>query len=224
MATRSLVIFAVDGALVDNAHLRAQVWSDVLADFGYRVDPPTAARRFSGRDDRAVVASVEAELGRPLGRDVLAAYNRRLAEIYRRELTSVRDVLGTIRRLRRPVCAVSGAERDSARLALEVAGLWPVVAPNLFTASHVTNPPPASDLYQCAAAQMGVPVGRCLLVDANETGVRGGRAAGMTVFGFAGGGHREPPAQAERLRAAGAQLVFDRMSELAPLTHARAAA
>jgi len=223
MATRELVLFAVDGVLVDNVEPRARAWSDTFTSFGYRIDPATCARRYTERDDRSVVASVEAELGRPLGDAPLDAYRRRLALAYGRELTAVRDVLGTIRRLRRPICALSGAERDSARLALETVGLWPVVAPNLFTTSQVTNPPPAADLYQFAAAQMGVPVGRCLLVDGSESGVRGGRAAGMAVFGFAGAGHREPQAQAERLRAAGAHLVFDRMSELAPLLHARAA-
>jgi hypothetical protein len=46
----------------------------------------------------------------------------------------------------------------------------------------------------------------------------------MTVYGFAGAGHVDPDRHGERLRAAGAHLVFDRMSELAPLMGSRAAA
>jgi len=46
----------------------------------------------------------------------------------------------------------------------------------------------------------------------------------MTVFGFTGAGSADPRRHGERLNAAGAQLVFDRMSELAPLMRARAAA
>ncbi len=221
MTTRELVIFAVDGVLVDNVQLRARAWTDTLAAFGYRIDPATAARRVAGRSDRAVLASVERELGRPLGEAVLPTLERRLTDAYRAELRPVADVLGTIRRLRRTVCALSGSSRTTARVALETAGLWDAIAPNLFSTETVAKPPPAADLYQFAAAQMGIPVGRCLVVEGSENGVRGGRAAGTTVYGFAGAGHLGPDAEARRFHAAGADLVFDRMSELAPLIRSR---
>lgn len=224
MTTRELVIFSVDGVLVDNAHLRARAWTETLAAFDHRLDEASVARRLDGRGDRAMLASVERELCRPLGEAALPTLERRLGDAYRRELHAVTDVLGTIRRLRRPVCAISGASRNLARLALESAGLWETIAPNLFTTEQVGNPPPAADLLQFVAAQMGMPVSRCRLVDASENGVRSGRAAGMAVFGFAGASHVAPERHGERLRAAGAHLVFDRMSELAPLMGARAAA
>ena len=224
MSTRDLVIFNVDGTLVDNAHLRARAWTETLAAFGHRVDEDTITRKLDGCGDRAILASVERELGRPLGEAVLPTLERRLSDAYRSELRPFSDVLGTVRRLRRPVCAVSGASRGLARLALETTGLWDVVRPNLFTTEQVGKAPPAAELVQFVAAQMGVPVSRCLLVDATENGVRGGRAAGTTVFGFAGAGTVDRERHARRLHAAGAQLVFDRMSELAPLTRARRAA
>ena len=224
MTTRELVIFNVDGTLVDNGQLRARAWTATLAAFDHRVDEATVARRLDGRGDRGLLASVERELGRPLGEAVLPTLERRLGDAYRGELRAVPDGLGTIRRLRRPVCAISGASRNLARLALECVGLWETIAPNLFTTEQIANPPPAADLVQFVAAQMGMPVHRCRLVDATENGVRSGRAAGMTVFGFAGAGHVDPARHGRRLQAAGADLVFDRMSELAPLMGSRAAA
>jgi HAD superfamily hydrolase (TIGR01509 family) len=224
MSTRDLVIFNVDGTLVDNAELRARAWTETLAAFGHRIDEDTAARKLDGCGDRAMLASIERELGRPLGDAVLPTLERRLSDAYRSELRPFTDVLGTLRRLRRPVCAVSGASRGLARLALETTSLWDVVRPNLFTTEQIAKPPPAAELVQFVAAQMGVPVSRCLLVDASENGVRGGRAAGTTVFGFASAGTVDRERHARRLHAAGAHLVFDRMSELAPLTRARRAA
>jgi len=224
MTTRELVIFGVDGVLVDNAHLRSRAWSETLAAFDYRIEPAAVARRLDGRGDRAMLASIERELGRPLGDAVLPTLERRLGDAYRCELRPVHEVLGTIRRLRHTVCAISGASRNLARFALETAGLWDELRPNLFNTEQVAKPPPAAELPQFVAAQMGIPVSRCLLVEASENGLRAGRAANMTVFGFTGAGSADPRRHGERLNAAGAQLVFDRMSELAPLMRARAAA
>lgn len=223
MTTRELVIFGVDGVLVDNAEPRTRAWTDTLAAFGHRVDPVAVARRLDGRGDRSMLCSIERELGRPLGEAVLPTLERRLQDAYRRDLRPVTDVLGTIRRLRRPVAAISGATRGSARCALETTGLWETISPNLFTTEQVASPPPSAELLQFVAAQMGVPVSRCTLVEASENGVRGGRAAGMTVLGFVGAGHVDRDTQARALSAAGAKFVFDRMSELALLSSARAA-
>jgi beta-phosphoglucomutase-like phosphatase (HAD superfamily) len=221
---QELVIFTVDGVLVDDGALRARVWTDTLAAFDHRLDAATVARRIEGRDDRAVLASIERELGRPLGEAAVATFERRLGDAYRRDLRATADAVGTLRRLPRPVCAIAGASRASARAALESAGLWAPIAPHLFTTDQVANPPPAGELPQFAAAQMGAPVGRCVLVAASETTVRGGRAAGMAVMGFAGAGHVVPEVQARKLAAAGAHLTFDRLSELPPLLRARAVA
>ncbi len=220
---RELGIFAVDGVLVDNGSIRTRVWAETLAAFGHRVDLAAVARRVEGRDDRSVLASVERELGRPLGEAAMATFERRLQDAYRWEARAVNDALGTLRRLHRPVCAISGGSRASARAALESVGLWDTISPHLFTSDHVRNPPPAGELVQFVAAEMGAPVSRCVLVDASESGVRAGRAAGVTVFGFAGAGHVVPDTHARKLAAAGADFTFDRLSELAPLLRARAA-
>ena len=53
----------------------------------------------------------------------------------------------------------------------------------------------------------------CIVVEDSITGVHAAVAAGAVVLGFTGGPH-SPPDQAERLREAGARLVFGSMAEL----------
>jgi beta-phosphoglucomutase-like phosphatase (HAD superfamily) len=77
----------------------------------------------------------------------------------------------------------------------------------IFSAQDVTNGKPAPDIFLHTAAQMGASPQRCLVVEDTTIGVQAGRAAGMTVLGFA----RFTPADA--LTAAGA-IPFIEMRRL----------
>jgi beta-phosphoglucomutase-like phosphatase (HAD superfamily) len=68
-------------------------------------------------------------------------------------------------------------------------------------------------VYLAAAAALGVPPGRCAVIEDTVTGVTAGVAAGATVFGYSPpeAGHDAPGA----LRAAGATWIFDDMAQLA---------
>jgi beta-phosphoglucomutase-like phosphatase (HAD superfamily) len=59
----------------------------------------------------------------------------------------------------------------------------------VYSAALVKNAKPAPDLFLHAAAAHGVPPVRCLVLEDSEMGVRAARAAGMTVWHFAGGAH-----------------------------------
>jgi len=72
---------------------------------------------------------------------------------------------------------------------------------------------PAPDLFLFAAEKMGIDPKRCLVIEDSPVGIKGAKAAGMTVFGFAGAAHAGP-GYAEMLDLAGANMVFREMFAL----------
>ncbi len=58
---------------------------------------------------------------------------------------------------------------------------------SVFSALQVSRGKPAPDLFRYAAAQLGVPARRCVVVEDSQYGVAAARAAQMPVIGFAGG-------------------------------------
>ena len=72
---------------------------------------------------------------------------------------------------------------------------------------------PAPDLVLYAARKMGVRPEGCVVIEDSLAGVTGARAAGMLVLGFVGGTHCAED-QSDKLRGAGAALVFDSFRQL----------
>jgi beta-phosphoglucomutase-like phosphatase (HAD superfamily) len=83
----------------------------------------------------------------------------------------------------------------------------------------VSRGKPFPDLFLHAANEMGHAPETCLVIEDGVAGVIAGRAAGMRVFGFTGGSHCDHE-HADRLKTAGAELVFSNMRELGTLIHA----
>ena len=111
----------------------------------------------------------------------------------------------------------SSSHPDRIHRSLELVSLLDHFVPNLFSASMVDRGKPAPDLFLLAAAKMAVDPGRCLVVEDSAVGVHAGKAAGMTVFGFAGASHVRPDTHIPRLQAAGADAVFAEMPALVGL-------
>ena len=135
---------------------------------------------------------------------------------YADELGPIPHIGEAIAAIDLPKCVASSGTPEKIRHGLTCAGLYDVLAPNIFSATQVTRGKPAPDLFLFAAEQMNIAPAQCLVIEDSVPGVTGGRAAGMTVLGFHGGSHCGA-GHAELLRAAGAAVTFDDMRQLPDL-------
>mgnify|MGYP000991018694 FL=1 len=140
----------------------------------------------------------------------LGERDRAAFQIELRPLAGVAEMLPA---LTLPICVASSGALEKIRCNLALTGLLQYFEPHLFSAEMVAHGKPAPDLFLFAAASMGLPPERCVVVEDSVAGVQAARAAGMGVLGFCGGGPARP-GSAAALRAAGARCVFDRMAEL----------
>ena len=81
---------------------------------------------------------------------------------------------------------------------------------------HVARGKPAPDIYLHAAAAIGVPIERVLIIEDSPVGVTGAVASGARVLGLAAGRHCGPDHEA-RLRAAGAPVVVHDFESIAAM-------
>jgi HAD superfamily hydrolase (TIGR01509 family) len=80
-----------------------------------------------------------------------------------------------------PVCVASSGIPKRIRTSLRIVGLLARFDPHLFSATMVARGKPAPDLFLHAASNMGIPPGRCLVVEDSVAGIQAALAAGMTA-------------------------------------------
>ncbi len=215
-ASFDLVIFDCDGVLVDSEVISCRAHAEILTRHGYRITADQVLDRFLGMSDREARLTIESELGRALPADFETQMKQAALRHYAHDLRNIPHIGKTIAAIDLPKCVASSGTPEKIRHGLETAGLYHLLAPNIFSATQVRNGKPAPDLFLFAASHMATPPGRCVVIEDSVPGITGARAAGMTVLGFHGGSHCRPGYE-DILRAAGAAATFDDMRQLPDL-------
>jgi HAD superfamily hydrolase (TIGR01509 family) len=203
-----LVIFDNDGVLVDSEPIANQVLADLLTGYGRPTTFEDSVNTYLGGTLQHVREIVEPGLGRPLPADFEDSYHERLFARIRTELTAVPGVREALDELELPVCVASSGAHPRIEMTLKTVGLYDRFAGHIFSADDVARGKPFPDLFLYAAEQRGTAPDRCLVIEDSPYGVTAGKAAGMTVIGYAG------VTPAERLAAA--DLIITSMAELVP--------
>ena len=205
------VIFDCDGVLVDSEKLALEVELEVLAELGLTFERGDYVLRFMGLSTDAFHAAIDEEAQKRLGRAIAAEVrgSERLRRVMIAHLTEVPGALEAVVALKLPKAIASSGSRAGLERKLKQTGLWDHFAPHIYSADHVTHAKPAPDLFLHAAAALDVAPPDCLVLEDSVNGVIGARAAGMTVWGFLGGGHVRGELGARLLSAGAERLIKD---------------
>ncbi len=203
-----LVIFDLDGVLVDSERIAVRIDTQVMAALGWPLTEAEVIRRFLGQTDEYMVREIEAHIGRRLPEGWETPYQHLYREAFETELRPVEGIPAALERISTPSCVASNSSRRNLHLKLTATGLYRRFEGRTFSVDDVTHGKPAPDLFLHAAACLRVDPQACVVVEDSRFGVQAARAAGMRCLAYAGGltpaGWLEGPAT----------VVFDDMSEL----------
>jgi HAD superfamily hydrolase (TIGR01509 family) len=212
-----LVIFDLDGVLVDSEPISSRITADALTEAGIEIAEAEVCDRFLGVSTASMLRTIEAEHGCRLPASFQENLRARVLKAFEHQLEPVAGVPALLDALAVDRCVASSSHPERIRRSLELAGLLERFAPHLFSATMVGEGKPAPDLFLLAAARMAIEPARCLVVEDSEVGIHAAKAAGMTAFGFTGASHVRLETHAPRLQAAGADAVFADMPALVGL-------
>ena len=211
-----LIIFDCDGVLVDSEPIANAVFARVLEEeCGLRFSLEEMFDRFVGRSQAQCLQIVEELTGEIPPSGIADRYRREIDLELANSVGAVNGIEAVLQNIGLPYCVASSGSYDKMRTTLGKTGLAKYFNDNIFSSSEVAHGKPHPDIYLYAAKSMGVtePT-RCLVIEDSPVGVQGAIAAGMTVFGYA------ELMNANKLLAAGAHLIFDKMGNLFPVINA----
>lgn len=212
MTKPDLIIFDCDGVLIDSEVLSCRCLSKTLAAYGIELGVDQAIDLFLGRSVTAVLQYYQA-LGRAIPEQFAAELKAGVRAAFVSSLCPIEGVKSVLEGLRVPHCVASSSDVDRVSFSLALTGLAPHFATRLYTSQMVPRGKPAPDLFLYAAERMQVDPHRALVIEDSVSGVKAGKAAGMTVWGFVGGSHYQSRDGKAMLREAGADRVFGRMAD-----------
>jgi len=191
------VLFDMDGVLVDTEPHWHDLWHDHV--FPDAVDGEPTLDDVTGRNYGEALHDLDAEYG--LERDV-ADYEELLTEkaesLYVSEAggsAAVHDLFEAVRERGLAVGIVSSSPEPWIEGVAERFGLGP---PDLLlSAAEIEGPgKPEPDVYEHAAAELGIAPADCVVVEDSGNGVRAAAAAGATVIQFELSGDTAPVPEA----------------------------
>jgi len=208
-----LIIFDCDGVLIDSEVIACRADAACLAEIGIAITSDEVMDRYVGLSATAMLADLEQRHGRRLPAGFANTLNARIIAAFETELVAMVGMARTLDALPCRLCVASSSEPDRLRHSLALVDLLHYFYPHLFSATQVARGKPAPDLFLFAARQMGAEPHACVVVEDSVAGVEAAVAAGMRAYGFTGGSHCRAD-HSDRLRAAGACVVFDDMLSL----------
>lgn len=204
-----LLIFDLDGVLVDSEPISDRLFNECLQADGFAVDAAFSGKYFLGRSLRDCLVTLQEHFGRVPSDIVIDGYLTRIEDVLRLELQPVAFVPEALARLPHRKCVASGSDMRRIELSLEVTGLR-----NYFdqiTSSYeVAQGKPAPDVFLKAAEKMGIAPENCIVIEDTIFGVQAGVAAGMQVLCY-------QPLEAHAYEVPGGVVVFDSMQQLPEL-------
>lgn len=192
-----LVIFDCDGVLIDSEIISARMLVDELAGLGVNIDLDYVAHHFLGRSYPTVMKQIRAEFGLDLPPEFEDQYRARLMAAFATGLKIMPHVRPVLEAIDMPFCIATSSSPMRAASSLGLVGLSHLTGSRLFTATMVERGKPAPDLFLLCAARHGADPANCLVIEDSLNGIRAGKAAGMQVWRFTGGGHLTKPLPAE---------------------------
>lgn len=191
-----LIIFDMDGVLIDSETLACNMLREQLAAVGVELSFAEVVSTFVGlssassRDiyrDRFGIANVDALMAR-----MREAWQRDCAA----KLQPMPYVSEILAKLDRPRCVASSTSIEGIARSLKQTGLDVHFGDRVFSAQMVARGKPAPDLFLYAAERMGVQPEAAAVIEDSVPGIRAAKAAGMRVLAYAGGAHVDHAGQA----------------------------
>jgi beta-phosphoglucomutase family hydrolase len=192
MSLSRAVLWDMDGTLIDSEEFHWISWRDTLAKEGITITHEQFLSSFGQRND----SILPQWLGAAATPERMARIGNAKEELYRHlvrknGISPLPGVADWVRQLHKDgwlQAVASAAPRANINALLEALSATDIFQA-IVSAEDVQHGKPDPEVYLTAASRVGVPPGRCIVVEDAVAGIEGARRAGMRSIGVSRNGH-----------------------------------
>jgi len=216
------IIFDFDGVLLESEFEGNQRLAELLTSLGHPTSVAEAIEHYTGLAGPDFVAAVERRIGRELPPEFHERGRVHRDRALREGIDAVAGAIEFVRSLppELPKAVASSSSTNWVRTHLEHLGLGHAFGEHVYSGrEHVIRGKPAPDLYLHAAGELGVEIGRTVIIEDSKVGATGALASGAAVIGLAAGRHCFD-GHADMLHSVGVEQIahnFDQVTQLVGL-------
>lgn len=188
MAKYELVIFDMDGTLVQSEDCASQALKDVMPGLADSVDEIT--KRYKGMRLANIFADIEARFPGAVPEDCLDKYRAQEEMLSRDYITPCEGAAELLSTLQTPHCIASNAPVEKTLRSLSICDLTKHYSSPVYSAYEVMAWKPDPALFLHAANEHNTAPVNCLVVEDSEVGIQAAMAAGMDVLHYDPRQHR----------------------------------
>ena len=175
------VIFDLDGLVIDSESGYCQAWQQAAAAMGFELDDEFCGQ-LSGESGAVVINKIAnycgADFDYPMFTELSGQCWQQLVQQQGIAVkTGFRPLLDALQTLGLPYGLATNSHRNNAEYCLQLAGLSGVFE-IIVSRDDVSQPKPSPEVFQTAAAQLGLAVERCLVLEDSALGLAAALAAG----------------------------------------------
>ena len=186
MSNFELIIFDCDGVLVDSERIANEVFAQVLnEECGLTLSLDDMFQTFVGYSSQQCMAIIKEMLGEDPPPHLEQRYKKEINDALSSSVTAISGIEKALADISIPFCVASSGSHEKMKTTLGKTNLLQHFEGKLYSTSDVERGKPFPDVYLHAASKMGVHnPSKCLVIEDTPLGVKGGAAAGMSVFGY----------------------------------------
>jgi HAD superfamily hydrolase (TIGR01509 family) len=177
-----LIIFDLDGTLVDSERLCNQAFVDLLPSLNETVDE--LVHLYRGKRLVEILNDLERRVPTRLPDKFEQIYRERVSALFATDLKAIDGAAEMLRNLSHPFCIASSGPPEKIIQALAVTGLSEYFGDRFFSSYVVGSWKPEPGLLLHAATKMGFSPQQCVVIEDSEIGLQAAEAAGMRALHF----------------------------------------
>lgn len=184
----STILFDMDGVLVNSERRTQQVIIDMLKEMGIQAKNEDFVP-FTGMGEDRFIGGVIEKYGHPYHPEMKKIVYERYASYpldYPIVFPGAKEMLLELKKRGFKIAVASSADKSKVFTNLRFIGVSPADFDTVITGSDVSRNKPDPEIYNLAAARIGSPASRCIVVEDAVAGVTAGKRAGMYTIAVLG--------------------------------------